>query len=142
MSGSTRKLNAPSDSSFGFPRSLDRKPHRPQESVFYSDDLISIILENLAIDPRCVQSGFDQENYKKLRGSRKYLLDAALVCRSFSEPALDLLWRSMESLRPLLNLLPKSHLEVMDGQYVRLSLMLLRGALTCDRLYMVRYPKP
>ncbi|KDR66436.1 hypothetical protein GALMADRAFT_147866 [Galerina marginata CBS 339.88] len=48
--------------------------------------------------------------------SRRNLLWAALTCKAFLEPALDRLWRSLESLFPLLKILPafiKS-----DGTYV------------------------
>ncbi|KAJ3502366.1 hypothetical protein NLJ89_g8920 [Agrocybe chaxingu] len=39
-------------------------------------------------------------------GDKKHMLWAALVCKSFSEPALDILWRQMDSLFPLLKIFP------------------------------------
>lgn len=37
---------------------------------------------------------------------RKTLLSAALACKAFSSPALDVLWRNMDSAIPLLKILP------------------------------------
>jgi len=34
------------------------------------------------------------------------LLNAALACKAFEEPALDFLWRTMDSFLPLLRLIP------------------------------------
>ena len=48
--------------------------------------------------------------------NRKNLLSAAKTCKAFLEPALDLLWRVLPSLLPLLLLLPSA--EVENGQYV------------------------
>lgn len=43
----------------------------------------------------------------KLESTRKkQLLSAGLTCRSFLDPALDILWRSMHSIMPLLRILP------------------------------------
>lgn len=141
MSSSTRK---PEDLPLDNIPNLESDPRSAQESVLFSDDLISEIFEYLTIDPRFVQSGFDPENYKKLRETRGHLLGVALVCRSFREPALDLLWRSMESIIPLLKLLPRNNLELSNGQYVRFLLIFCkfsRGVMTRDRLYMDGYHK-
>lgn len=40
----------------------------------------------------------------------QHLLWAALTCKTFLEPALDVLWRTMNSLIPLLKLLPSFQL--------------------------------
>ena len=40
------------------------------------------------------------------RTFRSSVLNVALTCRSFSEPALDILWWAMDDLVPLFNLLP------------------------------------
>ncbi|KAG1846077.1 hypothetical protein DFJ58DRAFT_664029 [Suillus subalutaceus] len=39
---------------------------------------------------------------------RKTLLALALTCKSFTEPALDLLWRHLGRLEPLIRCLPQS----------------------------------
>jgi len=43
---------------------------------------------------------------ERLVEARKDLLSASLVCSSFRDPALDCLWRFLDSLVPLLRLLP------------------------------------
>lgn len=45
------------------------------------------------------------------------LFHTSLACKAFLEPALDMLWESLDSLLPLLKLLPSFTL--VDGQYVR-----------------------
>ena len=47
---------------------------------------------------------------------RRYLLRAALTCKDFLDVALDALWENLESLVPLLKLLPA--LQVKDRGYV------------------------
>ena len=47
---------------------------------------------------------------------RRCLLNAALTCKDFLDVALDALWEKMDSLVPLLKLLPA--LQVKDGAYV------------------------
>ncbi|KAF8965795.1 hypothetical protein BDZ97DRAFT_1729789 [Flammula alnicola] len=54
--------------------------------------------------------------------SRRTLLWVALTCKAFLEPALDRLWRSLDSLFPLLKILPAFIQS--DGTYV------LRGAIS------------
>lgn len=44
------------------------------------------------------------------------LLDAALTCRTFRDPALNVLWRSLDTLLPLLKLLPS--FKLVNGVYV------------------------
>ncbi|KIM44321.1 hypothetical protein M413DRAFT_443329, partial [Hebeloma cylindrosporum] len=48
----------------------------------------------------------DKEYYYAVKASRPSVLNMALTCRSFREPALDSLWWAMEDLVPLFNLLP------------------------------------
>jgi hypothetical protein len=43
---------------------------------------------------------------KEFRRRRKHLLWTALSCKAFSSHALDVLWRELDSLLPLLKLLP------------------------------------
>ena len=54
--------------------------------------------------------------------TRKYLLSAALTCKSFFEPATNLLWRCMESMIPFLKVLPEFvRINEIDDIYVSLS---------------------
>lgn len=48
--------------------------------------------------------------------SKQNLLWAGLTCKAFLEPALDRLWRSFDSLFPLLRILPS--FKQSDGTYV------------------------
>ena len=52
------------------------------------------------------------------RTSKQNLLLVALTCKSFLEPALDRLWRSLDSLFPLLKILPS--FTQSDGTHVSL----------------------
>jgi hypothetical protein len=56
-------------------------------------------------------------------GCRKSdVLNVALACKSFCEPALDILWRDLDDLEPLLSLLPLSEFDD-DGISVSLGSM-------------------
>jgi hypothetical protein len=48
----------------------------------------------------------EKDYYLATRALRSSVLNVALTCRSFSEPALDILWWTMDDLIPLFNLLP------------------------------------
>jgi hypothetical protein len=48
----------------------------------------------------------DQIYYGEATALRSSVLNVALTCRAFSEPALDILWWAMDDLIPLFNLLP------------------------------------
>jgi hypothetical protein len=51
--------------------------------------------------------------------TRKCLLSAALTCKSFFEPATNLLWRCMESIIPFLKVLPEFvRIDGIDDIYV------------------------
>lgn len=69
--------------------------------VLQNDDLLRRILAEL--EP---SSSARQGHLTKLH--RKSLLNVALACRVFREPALDTLWRSLESFHPLVGLLSLS----------------------------------
>lgn len=49
--------------------------------------------------------------------SQPHLLSVALSCKSFRDPALDVLWRSLDSWIPLLKLL--TPFKLVNGLYVR-----------------------
>jgi hypothetical protein len=42
----------------------------------------------------------------------------ARTCRIFKEPALDVLWRDIKGIRPLLSCLPESVVRIMEGKLV------------------------
>ena len=46
--------------------------------------------------------------FKLSKSSRSTLISLACASRHFTEPCLDILWRSLESFKPLLDLLPAS----------------------------------
>ena len=48
----------------------------------------------------------NKDYYLTATALRSSVVNVALVCRSFSEPALDILWWAMDDLTPLFNLLP------------------------------------
>ena len=47
----------------------------------------------------------NKDFYLEVTALRSSVLNVALTCRSFSEPALDILWWAMDDLVPLFNLL-------------------------------------
>ncbi|KAG6860424.1 hypothetical protein C0995_011329 [Termitomyces sp. Mi166 len=71
---------------------LDTTPCLKSSSRHLHYDIVKIIIGHL-----------DSDNN---HDTRKNLLNAALVCKAFLEPALDSLWESMTTLLPLLKLLP------------------------------------
>lgn len=58
----------------------------------------------------------DNNSTEAARTSKQNLLWVALTCKAFLEPALDRLWRSLDSLFPLLRILPS--FTQSDGTYV------------------------
>lgn len=83
--------------------------HNPWLSDFLSqEDVIREVFTFLQLD--------DQKPFEHQGAGRKHLLSAALTCKSFLEPALEQLWRVLNSWHPLLSLLP-SYTRV-DGVYV------------------------
>ncbi|KAF8153355.1 hypothetical protein B0H34DRAFT_800567 [Crassisporium funariophilum] len=78
-------------------------------SPFYSNpDILDEICEYIYDD--------DDLDSDEATAGRQSLLWAALTCRAFLEPALDCLWRSLDSLFPLLKILPA--FAQSDGTYV------------------------
>ena len=71
-----------------------------------NEDVLHLIFEHFDLHP----------GSKTMAQTRKDLLSAAKICKAFSGPALDLLWRVLPSLLPLLLLLPSA--EVTNGHYV------------------------
>jgi hypothetical protein len=48
------------------------------------------------------------EDLLSIQHNKSHVLNVALACKSFCEPALDVLWRDLHDLEPLLSLLPLS----------------------------------
>ncbi|CAA7263388.1 unnamed protein product [Cyclocybe aegerita] len=80
----------------------------PVVAVLQNVDLLTIVFNHMPVD----RSASDQDVLQ----ARKDLLAAVLVCQTFTEPALDALWRVLPSLTPLLKLLPSFGQQ--DGTYV------------------------
>ncbi|KDQ51193.1 hypothetical protein JAAARDRAFT_41254 [Jaapia argillacea MUCL 33604] len=75
------------------------EPHR----LFNIQDIVDEIIGHLVVS----NTGDDNPDYPT-PPSRSDLLSAALSCRAFSEPCLDLLWRHLPSIWPVIYLLPLS----------------------------------
>ncbi|TFK75513.1 hypothetical protein BDN72DRAFT_892039 [Pluteus cervinus] len=85
--------------------------------MLLTEDLARNILEYLAVDPRSDWDAFSKYS-KEVGASRKQLYRAAFISRCFVHPALSLLWRTMDSVKPLIELLPKSLLSQNNGEYM------------------------
>lgn len=66
----------------------DVQRQTPNHPLFYVPELLSQIVNSY-------------------RGPRKSLVSLALVSKSFSHPALDAIWKRMNTITPLIRLLPK-----------------------------------
>ncbi|TFK64675.1 hypothetical protein BDN72DRAFT_846379 [Pluteus cervinus] len=76
-----------------------------KKKVLRSPELISQILDHLSL-PICTLQDLTGSMPAEQCGLRASLLAAATCCRAFKEPALDALWRTMDSFEPILNMLP------------------------------------
>ena len=74
--------------------------------VFKNQDILSLTFQHFDLEP----------GSRTVAESRKNLFSVAKTCKAFVEPALDLLWRVLPSLLPLLLLLPSA--EIDNGHYV------------------------
>ena len=73
---------------------LEYKPQVPAPSeIFENQDILDVIFEHF-------------EHDQSLEATRKNLRLAALTSKAFLEPSMNSLWSSLDSLMPLLNLLP------------------------------------
>lgn len=74
-------------------------------------------------DEICDYLSFDNDSdADEITRSRQNLLWVALTCKAFLEPALDRLWKQLDSLFPLLKVLPEFMQS--DGTYVSKALPL------------------
>lgn len=70
---------------------------------------------------------------------RVALRNYALVCRAFNSPALDILWRHMDGLGPLLKLHPSC--EVIDDSCVSMRIRIVDGPLFAHALNQYFLPQ-
>ena len=76
-------------------------PPSPKDLLIASHDVLVLIFK-LFIAPVPV----DTPKTRFTRGGRKQLLNLALTCKAFVDPALECLWSHLESLEPLFKLHP------------------------------------
>ncbi|TFK64647.1 hypothetical protein BDN72DRAFT_901368 [Pluteus cervinus] len=76
-----------------------------KKSVLRTPELISQIFDHLSL-AICSLRDFMVLKLDKRSAPRSSLLAAATCCRNFNGPALDALWRTMDSFEPILNMLP------------------------------------
>ena len=86
------------------------EPSRPAGEVLQNVDLLRVIFEHFDVD-------LDED---RPAPGKKSLLSVALSCKAFVDPALDILWRNMHSLRPFFNLFPAY--KILQGMTVPVSL--------------------
>lgn len=90
--------------------SLKFIPMTKESSQAQSD--IHFIWHEISVLKRIIESIADDS-----AASPSHLLSIALTCKLFRDPALDLLWRSLDSWMPLLKLL--TPFKLVNGFYVR-----------------------
>ncbi|KAJ3529897.1 hypothetical protein NMY22_g8808 [Coprinellus aureogranulatus] len=78
----------------------------PRDWVLSNRDILSTIFKNFVPTTRPNPHAAVE---------RRFLLSLALQCKAFSEPALDYLWEHLESLTPLIRVIPSAVL--VDGKY-------------------------
>ena len=110
ISGLTLESGSPALEAFAPGLDLEETP---STVAFSNPDIVCEVFGYLAVDLR--ETGFSK--YCDLRATRDGLLSLALTSKRFLEPALDLLWRTMNSIMPLLNLLGEC-LRWDSGEYV------------------------
>ena len=81
--------------------SITNLPTSPKDLLIASHDVLVLIFK-LFIPPVPV----DTPKTRFTRGGRKQLLNLALTCKAFVDPALECLWSHLESLEPLFKLHP------------------------------------
>lgn len=67
--------------------------------------------------------GIDSPDATEVKAARRNLIRAALTCKVFLDPALDRLWRAIDTLLPLLKLLPS--FQLVGGVYVKFNTCLV-----------------
>lgn len=79
------------------------RPHRALQVI----DVIDEILSKLVEDNDSIQIEADQlDGNDNRRSQNANLLSVALCCKTFTAPSLDHLWKRMDTIIPLLRLLP------------------------------------
>lgn len=95
------------------PSHTDLPTASPKDLLIASYDILILIFKLFI--PTVATA--DAPENQLARVGRKQLLNLALTCKSFVDPALECLWSHLESLDPLFGLHPG--LENVDGSYVR-----------------------
>ncbi|KAF9060154.1 hypothetical protein BDP27DRAFT_1340084 [Rhodocollybia butyracea] len=80
-----------------------------------NDDVLQIICAKLEYGLNSYLTNLSNDEL----GCRKALLSLGLTCRSFLNPALDVLWKNMRSVEPLLSVLPET--TVVNGKKILLT---------------------
>lgn len=83
--------------------------HSAAHAVLRNQELLTNIFRHLPWDPHALPKN-------ALREGRIELRNLALTCKAFKDPALNLLWMYLESLLPLVKVLPNLH--TLDNAYV------------------------
>ncbi|KAJ3507672.1 hypothetical protein NLJ89_g6172 [Agrocybe chaxingu] len=73
--------------------------------VLANQDILSLIFNQFLVEP-LIEKQQNEAERTKYREGKKHLLWAALVSRAFAGPALNSVWRRMETLLPLFKILP------------------------------------
>ena len=96
---------------------LEGKEKNGFSQLSYSDQVRRYDRERLFLkNPDLMAMTFSHLQVKNDKKNRRCLFNAALTCKDFLDIALDALWERLDSLLPLLKLLPA--LQVEDGAYI------------------------
>ncbi|KAJ6518366.1 hypothetical protein DFH09DRAFT_1287579 [Mycena vulgaris] len=88
----------------------------PKQRSVAPGEILALIFEEIA-HPGHPAAGYGgSSGMQQLSATRKSLLAAALTCTDFCAPALDILWRTIDNMSPLLKLL--TALKPTNGAYI------------------------
>lgn len=97
-SGNARQIDTPKPTTASPTTSI-----LSRDSVLGNHDLLEFIFSFLQVDYNIEELEYEDPEMKVKRGT---LLKAALTCRGFRQPGLQVLWRVIDTFDPLLSLLP------------------------------------
>jgi hypothetical protein len=80
-------------------------------------DILTTILRNLKEDIGFALVPGLRDRAVRYRPSTRDLLSTALCCKAFKDPSLDILWHTVESFAPLLELIPGMQWEDFGGSW-------------------------
>ncbi|TFK73136.1 hypothetical protein BDN72DRAFT_247372 [Pluteus cervinus] len=98
-------------------------------NVFKTEGILQKIFDHLSPPVHSSSDVISAEEKYKAPVEKATLLSAALTCHTFHEPALDALWRTLDSFYPLSALVPCSGegYRRMDGDLIRLDIPSVLG---------------